>query len=399
LHERVPAIDHGSMAGTRVFPDDVPVLVDGDLTLRAHRLSDVDAIVEQCTDPTSIRWTTVPVPYAREYAVDFATKIMADGWTSGQEYGFALEAPHPGGERRFSGSLSLRWRGDGVAEVAFGLHPAVRGHGVCRRAVRLLVDWGFAELGVEVIVWFAEVGNWASRRVAWASGFSMDGTVAALLSKRGERKDAWTGSLRATDSREPKTPWNVVPVLDTERLRLRPLADEDGDRMYEMLFDEGAKHFAGRPRLLREAPSGDHIVLRAKEAEAKGERYDWAIADQDDDRIVGHIQVFDLEGIDESEAKLGYAIHPDRRGRGYLAEAMTAVTEWAFTPVAAGGLGRRRLSLRTAGTNVASRRGAERAGYTHIATEPEAFPVGDGDLDDLVVYHRVNPEWVRADPG
>ena len=39
------------------FPEDVPTLTHGDVTLRAHRLEDRDAIVEQCTDPVSVQWT------------------------------------------------------------------------------------------------------------------------------------------------------------------------------------------------------------------------------------------------------------------------------------------------------------------------------------------------------
>lgn len=387
------------MAGTHVFPDDVPTLVDGEVTLRAHRMSDVDTMVEQCVDEQSIRWTTVPVPFSRDDAVDYATKAVPAGWADDSDFGFAVEAPHPDGVRRFGGSVSLRMHGAGVAEIAFGLHPAVRGRGVCRRAVRLLLDWGFRTKGVDVVLWYAEVGNWASRRVVWAEGFSFDGTVARLLLQRGERKDAWVGSLRAGDPREPQGQWNVPPVLETERLRLRPLVDVDAERMFELLEDEHARHFTGRVRSLRELRSGEQAVLRALEANATGERFDWAIADPGTDRLLGHIQLFDLHGLDDSEAKLGYGIHADSRGRGYLTESLTAVTEWAFRPAPEGGLGKRRLSLSTAASNKASRRGAERAGYTHIATEPEAFTVGETDFDDLVVYHRVNPEWVRPDPG
>lgn len=41
------------------FPDDVPELTSGDLTLRAHRLEDADAVVEQCVDAVSLQWTTL----------------------------------------------------------------------------------------------------------------------------------------------------------------------------------------------------------------------------------------------------------------------------------------------------------------------------------------------------
>jgi hypothetical protein len=35
------------------FPADVPVLTDGVVTLRAHRIEDAIAVFEQCTDPVS----------------------------------------------------------------------------------------------------------------------------------------------------------------------------------------------------------------------------------------------------------------------------------------------------------------------------------------------------------
>lgn len=381
------------MAGTLAFPDDVPTLTDGAVTLRAHRMSDVDAMVEQCTDPQSIEWTTVPVPFGPADAVEYATRFVADGWRSGTEYTFAVEATHPSGERGFAGSVSLRVHGSGVAEVAYGLHPAVRGQGVCGRAVTLLLDWGFGAQGFAVVIWYAQVGNWASRRVAWANGFSLDGTVPALLLQRGVRRDAWVGSLRAEDPREPRSPWNLVPVLESPRLHLRAPRESDATRCGETVFDPRSRHFSGRLKAVRDITDGSALVLRNVEATARGDRYDWCIADPDTDVMLGHIQLFDLDGLDDTAAKLGYAVHPDARGRGVLTEALRLVVEWSFRPAEEGGLGKRRLSLSTAASNKASRYAAEQVGFVHIGTEPMAFTTGEDGFEDTVVYHRLNPAW------
>src|SRR3954453_4595403 len=98
-----------------MFPDDVPVLTDGRVTLRAHRSEDVQGVLEQCTDPLSIRWTTIPVPYAREEAQGFVTEaVPADrgqgGWV------FAVEAPDAEGTQRFCGTVDLRDKGNRRAE-------------------------------------------------------------------------------------------------------------------------------------------------------------------------------------------------------------------------------------------------------------------------------------------
>jgi RimJ/RimL family protein N-acetyltransferase len=389
----VPAIDHVVMAGTFTFPDDVPTLSDGEVTLRAHRLSDVDQVVEQCVDPESVRWTTVPERYTRDMAVEFVTKYAEESWAKRSDLMFAIEAEHPDGTRKFSGTCSLRPMSEGAAEIAFGVHPAVRGRGVCTRAVKLLLDWGFAQGDVEVVVWYAYVGNWGSRRVAWANGFTFTGTVDKLLPQRGVRLDSWFGSLRKDDSRDPKHPWHVPPVLESDRLRLRPLRESDADRMDEMLTDERTQAFIGRYL------AGDQVgaatkILRQLDRNARGEGYNWCIAARETDRLIGHIHLWDLGGFDPTSARLGYSVHPESRGRGVLTGALDLVVEWSFRPVADGGPGFRRLSLGTAASNAASRHAAEKAGFVHVASEPAAFPTGEFGFEDSVTYHQLNQRWM-----
>ena len=376
------------MDGT--FPDDVPTLTDSVVTLRAHRPSDVDAMVEQSVDPESIEWTRVPVPYARADAVAYLA-VIANGWRSGREFCFALEADG----LPFAGSVSLRaFDEDGVAEVAFGMHPAARGRGLCTRAVKLLLDWGFSRF--EVVVWLAHVGNWGSRRVAWANGFTFDGTIAKFAEQRGTRHDAWIGSLRASDDRSRKHRWNVAPELVSDRLRLRPVRPSDAERFGEVSRDPRNRHFGGRVRAVRAITDGAAMAERIMLAQAAGERFDWTMTEPGADVLVGHIQLFDLDGLDDTEAKLGYSVHPDSRGRGVLRSALALVVEWAFRPVAEGGLGKRMLSLTTAASNKASRYAAEQSGFEHVGTEPSAFTSGDEGFEDRAIYQRVNPNWTTS---
>ena len=76
---------------------------------------------------------------------------------------------------RFAGSVELRFDGIGGAEVGFGLAPWARGKGVMTRALRLVLAWGFGLPGIGVVYWRAQVGNWASRRVAGRCGFRWKG--------------------------------------------------------------------------------------------------------------------------------------------------------------------------------------------------------------------------------
>jgi hypothetical protein len=101
------------------FPADVPVLTDGVVTLRAHRIEDAIGVFEQCTDPVSQKWTTVPIPYSHEHARSFVTERVPAAWESGA-WMFAVEADDRG-TPRFCGTVgaprsrTARTRGRGAA--------------------------------------------------------------------------------------------------------------------------------------------------------------------------------------------------------------------------------------------------------------------------------------------
>ena len=261
------------------FPDQVPTLSDGDVTLRAHRLEDVDAIVEQCTDAVSIRWTTVPIGYTADMARSFVTQSIPAGWEDGSEWSFAIEATHPDGERRFSGSLSLRDEGDRRAEIAFGAHPAVRGRGVMTTAVRLLLDWGFETLDLETVLWLAARGNVGSRRVAWRAGFTFGGTMSRWLNHRGEHLDAWVATLHRDDPRQPATTWYDARALTGSTVVLRPHRDDDIDRIVEACNDPTTSYwlsFLPTPFTREDASA---YLLRSVEGASRGDLVQWAMAD------------------------------------------------------------------------------------------------------------------------
>jgi RimJ/RimL family protein N-acetyltransferase len=210
----------GRVSGVK-FPEDVPLLSDGVVILRAHTPDDARGSYEQCQDPLSQAWTTVPVPYSMVDAREFVEGIVPKGWREDRDYAFAVEAPDADGTLRYAGTVSLRPEGSRRAEIAYGSHPWCRGRGVMERALRLLLDWGFDELDLAMVVWWANQGNWASRRLAWRLGFTLEGAVRSWLPQRGELRDAWVGSLLRDDKREPGSDWYDVPVIHGRDVVLR----------------------------------------------------------------------------------------------------------------------------------------------------------------------------------
>jgi RimJ/RimL family protein N-acetyltransferase len=192
------------------IPGLAPVLTDGAVTLRAHQPEDADPIMEQCNDPDSLRFTTIPRPYGWAEAQDFLD-MVSRAWretSPTSTRAWAISVPGPAGEEAFAGSISYRPSGMGTAEVGYGLHPAFRGHGYAAGALMLVLDQAFGPGGIEVMHWRAAVGNWASRKTAWRCGFRVEGTVRGICPQPGgSPRDGWIGSLRCDDARQPGEPW------------------------------------------------------------------------------------------------------------------------------------------------------------------------------------------------
>ena len=358
-----------------------PTLTDGTVTLRAHRADDAEGSYEQCQDPLSQQWTTVPMPYTRDHARAFVTEVMPRGWADGTSWGFAVEV-----EGRYAGTVELRDEGEARAEVAYGSHPSVRGRGLMEQAVRLLVDWGFETQGVEVIVWRANRGNWASRRLAWKLGFTVEGTIRKALPQRGELLDAWVGTLLATDDRRPRTVWLDVPVLENDGLRLRPWRDSDVPRIVEACRDDRTQEWLGRMPDPYQDSDARFWLESLKENQATGHGVQWAVVEpEDDDRALAAIGYFDL--VPDVELEIGYWAHPDARGRGVVTRAMGEVVRHAFED-----LGVRRVTAGAAVGNAASRHVIEANGLTIWGTERLGTAVRGGRAD-IAWYDVLVEEW------
>jgi RimJ/RimL family protein N-acetyltransferase len=362
-------------------PRFAPTLTDGVVTLRPHRLEDAPRVVEQSTDPQSVRWTSVPVPYGLEDGENFVAHAMPAGWERDVEWGFAVEV-----DGRYGGTVSLRpGIGGGRAELAYGAHPDARGTGAMERALRLLLEWGFEEQRLATVFWTATVGNWASRHRAWRVGFVVAGTLPRWTPHHGEHRDSWIATLSRDDPRQPRTAWLDVPTIEGDGFRLRRLRDDDAPRIEQAHADPEAQRWLGQVP----APFTEDLAIvyleRRREMLADAEGVTWAVADPEDDRLLGTVQWFHLTpGV---ECEVGYLTHPDARGRGTTTKAVEAVTQHCFDT-----LGVRRVTGLVAKDNQASRRVLERAGFGHYADARYAAWVREGWVD-AALYDVTAEEW------
>ncbi len=382
------------------LPPWAPTLSDGVVTLRAHRPDDVEGILATCRDPQMQRWTTVPAPYQRRHAEEFVASRPTE-WAARRMLTFAVEDA----DGRYAGTVDLRPDG-AAASVGYGLGPWARGRGLSSRALRLLLEWGFATLELDVVHWRALVRNWASRRAAWATGFRVDGVVRGLLAERPgldgappRRLDGWVGSLRRGEPMTPAHAWHHPPRLTDGHAVLRAHRPEDVPRMVEACSD---------PLSLRWLPAlpSPYVPVNAlahleeiAAHQADGVAIYWAVGRPDDDTLAGEVGLFGLspDGVTRT-AEIGYWAHPDARGQRLTTSAVRLVVRHALLPLDVGGLGVQRVLVRAAEGNVASRRVATSVGLRPCGRDRDVEVLRDGTVCDLLRYDAVATD-LSADVG
>jgi ribosomal-protein-alanine N-acetyltransferase len=130
-----------------------------------------------------------------------------------------------------------------------------------------------------------------------------------------------------------------LPILETERMRLAPLAAEDSDDIFSLMRDAEVMAFwdvaeNDDPDLIR------GIVEAQVEEIARGRAVHWTMRTLADDAFIG---VCDLSEIDprHKRAEVGFMLGRGAWGQGYATEAMQAVIAYAARQ------GLRRLIART----------------------------------------------------
>lgn len=115
------------------------------------------------------------------------------------------------------------------------------------------------------------------------------------------------------------------PVLQTERLTLRPLAMEDFPRWAEMMADPVASKFLGGVQPASTAWRGFMSMAGAWSLTGVSM---FSLIERDTGLWLGRIGPWTPHGWPGTE--VGWGLHPDAQGKGYGVEAATATLDYAF---------------------------------------------------------------------
>ncbi|MEU6713430.1 GNAT family N-acetyltransferase [Nonomuraea sp. NPDC046802] len=162
-------------------------LSDGVVRLSPMTVADAADYLRMLNEPTVAAYSMAPAGTLED--AERRCRHTGYWWVSGQRIELAIREAVSGA---FAGHIQLTQVAPvlGQAMVGYSLLAAYRGKGLMTRAVRLLVDWAFANTVLHRIVAGTNVDNAASQAVLERTGFLMEGVHREMLPRPdGKRTD------------------------------------------------------------------------------------------------------------------------------------------------------------------------------------------------------------------
>jgi len=179
----------------------------------------------------------------------------------------------------------------------------------------------------------------------------------------------------------------ISAPIETDRLTLRPFAAGDLDDLYAYLSSADVVQYMYWQARDREQ-TGEALQTRIGQDRLDDE-HDYlalAVVQRETGRVAGEV-ILKWVSREHRQGEVGFAFNPDHHGRGYAAEAATAMLGLAF-----GVLGLHRVVGRCDPRNLASARVLERLGMRLEAhfVHNEIFK---GEWGDELYYALLEDEW------
>ncbi len=181
------------------------------------------------------------------------------------------------------------------------------------------------------------------------------------------------------------TAFTTFPVLETARLRLRPVQETDAPALFAFKSDlEVTRQYGQEPHQAVEETQGWIRRLRA-DYEQRAALF-WAITLKGEDAVLGAGGFWNFDpGFHIAE--IGYELHPAYQGQGIMAEALSAVLAFGFED-----LDLHRIEANPLADNAASRNLLFKLGFTFEGNLRERV-FFRGRFRDQYYFGLLKEEW------
>ena len=166
------------------------------------------------------------------------------------------------------------------------------------------------------------------------------------------------------------------PVLETERLVLREMNEQDEDDLFRLRADPLTHAITdSAPDETQEQTKA--YIEKMREGIAQNRWMIWAMQHKASGRVIGTLGIWNIDEQKQT-AELSNALSPDHQGKGYMQEALARAIEYVFLQ-----MGLTALEAYTEEENLPSRNLLVRLGFA------ETNRVDDVSKNGARIYHMV----------
>jgi RimJ/RimL family protein N-acetyltransferase len=179
-----------------------------------------------------------------------------------------------------------------------------------------------------------------------------------------------------------------VEGLSDGVVRLRPMADGDVDAVVAACQDPEIPRWTRVPTPYGEAEARAWLAEQGTRRDA-GSALELVVVEEESGELVGSVAIADIVW-QEGRADLGYWVAKGARGQGIATRAVGLLARWALESLPID-----RLQICAEPENAASRRVAERCGFTFEGVL-RSFIVNKGTRRDMAMYSLLRAEVAQG---
>jgi len=176
--------------------------------------------------------------------------------------------------------------------------------------------------------------------------------------------------------------FSPFPELQTQRLLLRKIEQQDAAEIFFLRSDEEVLRFIGKEpaKNIKEA---EEFIKKIGQAAETGDSIMWGITlKEDPSALIGTICYWRIQK-ENYRAEMGYVLHPGYWRRGFMKEAIHEIIEYGFKT-----MGLHSIEARIHADNAASAASLESSGFVREGYLKEEF-FFQGKFLDTVIYSRL----------
>lgn len=175
--------------------------------------------------------------------------------------------------------------------------------------------------------------------------------------------------------------------LESNRLKYRQITLQDSRALFEIRSNQEVMRFMGRDKMKSVSESED-LIKSVTESFKSGTGINWGITERSADLMIGFFGFWKIDASN-CRAEIGYALHPDHWGKGYMNEAARTLIDYGFKK-----LGLHSIEANVDPRNLSSIKLLEKIGFKKEAYFRENF-LRNNKFEDSVIYSLLERDLIQ----